>query len=286
MSEKLQKVLARAGKGSRREMETFISAGRVSVEGKTAYLGDRIDGTEQIRVDGHLVKLKAKEDDLCRVIMYNKPEGEMCTRKDPEGRPTVFDRLPPLENSRWVAVGRLDINTSGMLLFTTDGELANRLMHPSQKVEREYAVRVFGEVNEAMLQTLRAGVKLEDGPAKFQKITYKGGEGRNHWFHVVLSEGRNREVRRLWESQEVQVSRLIRVRYGDMEMKRQLPNGGWTELALGEVNYYRKLVGLPVETQSKVKVDEKAMDNAKSRRIRRSVKKHQQRSQQATRRRR
>ena len=286
MSEKLQKVLARAGRGSRREMETYISAGRVSVEGKTAYLGDRIDGTEQIRVDGHIVKLKAKEDDLCRVIMYNKPEGEMCTRKDPEGRPTVFDRLPPLENSRWVAVGRLDINTSGMLLFTTDGELANRLMHPSQKVEREYAVRVFGEVNEAMLQTLRAGVKLEDGPAKFQKITYKGGEGRNHWFHVVLSEGRNREVRRLWESQEVQVSRLIRVRYGDMEMKRQLPNGGWTELALGEVNYYRKLVGLPVETQSKVKVDEKAMDNAKSRRIRRSVKKHQQRSQQATRRRR
>jgi 23S rRNA pseudouridine2605 synthase len=286
MSEKLQKVLARAGKGSRREMETFISAGRISVDGKTAFLGDRIEGSEQIRLDGHIVKLKPKEDDLCRVIMYNKPEGEMCTRKDPEGRPTVFDRLPPLENSRWVAVGRLDINTSGMLLFTTDGELANRLMHPSQKVEREYAVRVFGEVNEAMLQTLRAGVKLEDGPAKFQKITYKGGEGRNHWFHVVLSEGRNREVRRLWESQEVQVSRLIRVRYGDMEMKRQLPNGGWTELALPEFNYYRKLVGLPVETQSKVKVDEKVMDNAKSRRIRRSVKKHQQRSQQATRRRR
>jgi len=286
MSEKIQKVLARAGKGSRREMETYISAGRISIDGKTAFLGDRIEGTEQIRLDGHIVKLKAKEDDICRIIMYNKPEGEMCTRKDPEGRPTVFDRLPPLENSRWVAVGRLDINTSGMLLFTTDGELANRLMHPSQKVEREYAVRIFGEVNEAMLQTLRAGVKLEDGPAKFQKITYKGGEARNHWFHVVLSEGRNREVRRLWESQEVQVSRLIRVRYGDMEMKRQLPNGGWTELALGEVNYYRKLVDLPVETQSKVKVDEKAMDNAKSRRIRRSVKKHQQRSQQATRRRR
>ena len=285
MSEKLQKVLARAGKGSRREMETFISAGRISIDGKTAFLGDRIEGTEQIRLDGHIVKLKAKEDDLCRVIMYNKPEGEMCTRKDPEGRPTVFDRLPPLENSRWVAVGRLDINTSGMLLFTTDGELANRLMHPSQKVEREYAVRVFGEVNEAMLQTLRAGVKLEDGPAKFQKITYKGGEARNHWFHVVLSEGRNREVRRLWESQEVQVSRLIRVRYGDMEMKRQLPNGGWTELALADVNYYRKLVGLPVETQSKVKVDEKAMDNAKSRRIRRSVKKHHQRKEQSGRRR-
>jgi 23S rRNA pseudouridine2605 synthase len=286
MSEKLQKVLARAGKGSRREMETVISAGRVSVDGKVAYLGDRVEGTEQIRIDGHQVSFKDKAEEICRVIMYNKPEGEMCTRKDPEGRPTVFDRLPVLENERWVAVGRLDINTSGMLLFTTDGELASRLMHPSQSVEREYAVRVFGEVNEAMLQTLRAGVKLEDGPAKFQDITYRGGEGRNHWFHVVLSEGRNREVRRLWESQEVQVSRLIRVRYGDLEMKRQLPLGGWTELNLKDVNYYRKLVGLPVEAKSKVKVDEKTMDNAKARRIRRSVKKHQQRSQQTTRRRR
>ena len=286
MSEKLQKVLARAGKGSRREMETFISAGRVSVDGKTAYLGDRVDSTEQIRLDGHLVSLKAKEDEICRVLMYNKPEGEMCTRKDPEGRPTVFDRLPPLEDERWVAVGRLDINTSGMLLFTNDGELASRLMHPSRKVEREYAVRIFGEVNEAMLQTLRYGVKLEDGPAKFQKITYRGGEGRNHWFHVVLSEGRNREVRRLWESQDVQVSRLIRVRYGDLPMKRQLPSGGWTELNLTDVNYYRELVDLKPEARSKIKVDEKSMDNAKSRRIRRSVKKHQQRQKQATRRRR
>ncbi|MFQ3289204.1 MAG: 23S rRNA pseudouridine2605 synthase [Alteromonadaceae bacterium] len=286
MSEKLQKVLARAGKGSRREMETVISAGRVSVDGKVAYLGDRVEGTEQIRIDGHQVSFKDKAEEICRVIMYNKPEGEMCTRKDPEGRPTVFDRLPVLENERWVAVGRLDINTSGMLLFTTDGELASRLMHPSQSVEREYAVRVFGDVNEAMLQTLRAGVKLEDGPAKFQDITYRGGEGRNHWFHVVLSEGRNREVRRLWESQEVQVSRLIRVRYGDLEMKRQLPLGGWTELNLKDVNYYRKLVGLTLEAKSKVKVDEKTMDNAKARRIRRSVKKHQQRNQQATRRRR
>lgn len=287
MSEKLQKVLARAGKGSRREMETVISAGRVTVDGKAAFLGDRVEGTEQIRIDGHQVVLTKKDEELCRVLMYNKPEGEMCTRKDPEGRPTVFDRLPKLESGRWIAVGRLDINTSGMLLFTTDGELANRLMHPSQKVEREYAVRVFGEVDEAMLQRLRAGVKLEDGPARFQKITYRGGEGRNHWFHVVLSEGRNREVRRLWESQEVQVSRLIRVRYGDMELKRQLPLGGWTELALKEVNYYRKLVKLAPETKSKVKVDEKAMDNAKARRIRRSVKKHQHRhQQQSTRRRR
>ena len=286
MSEKLQKVLARAGKGSRREMESVISEGRVSVDGKVAYLGDRVEGTEQIRIDGHLVSLKSQADEVCRVLMYNKPEGEMCTRKDPEGRATVFDRLPKLESGRWIAVGRLDINTSGMLLFTTDGELANRLMHPSRKVEREYAVRVFGEVDEAMLQRLRHGVKLEDGPAKFQKIMYRGGEGRNHWFHVVLSEGRNREVRRLWESQEVQVSRLIRVRYGDLELKRQLPVGGWVELGLKDVNYYRKLVELKPETNSKVRVDEKAIDNAKSRRIRRSVKKHQHRQKQTTRRRR
>ncbi len=286
-TEKLQKVLARAGKGSRRSLEEMISAGRVSVDGKTAYLGDRVTGKEQIRIDGHLVNLVAADEQMCRVLMYNKPEGEMCTRKDPEGRPTVFDRLPKLDGERWIAVGRLDINTSGMLLFTTDGELANRLMHPSQQIEREYAVRVFGEINEAMLQRLRTGVKLEDGPARFKKITYRGGEGRNHWFHVVLTEGRNREVRRLWESQEVQVSRLIRVRYGDINMQRQLPLGGWAELPLKEVNYFRQLVGLPLETKSKVRVDEKMMDNAKNRRIRRSVKKHQLRhKQQATRRRR
>jgi 23S rRNA pseudouridine2605 synthase len=286
-SEKLQKVLARAGKGSRRAMEEVISAGRVSVDGKTAYLGDRVTGNEQIRLDGHPVTIVPEEEQLCRVLVYNKPEGEMCTRKDPEGRPTVFDRLPPLDGERWVAVGRLDINTSGMLLFTTDGELANKLMHPSQQIEREYAVRVFGEIDEAMLQTLRAGVKLEDGMAKFNEITYRGGEGRNHWFHVVLTEGRNREVRRLWESQDVQVSRLIRVRYGDLEMHRQLPLGGWAELPLKDVNYFRTLVGLSLETKSKVKVDEKAIDNAKNRRIRRSVKKHHLRNkQQATRRRR
>ncbi len=286
-TEKLQKVLARAGKGSRRALEEMISTGRVSVDGKTAYLGDRVSGKEQIRIDGHLVNLVNVEEQICRVLMYNKPEGEMCTRKDPEGRPTVFDRLPKLEGERWIAVGRLDINTSGMLLFTTDGELANRLMHPSQQIEREYAVRVFGEIDEAMLQRLRTGVKLEDGPARFKKITYRGGEGRNHWFHVVLTEGRNREVRRLWESQNVQVSRLIRVRYGDINMQRQLPLGGWAELPLKEVNYFRQLVNLPVETKSKVRIDEKMLDNAKNRRIRRSVKKHQLRhKQQATRRRR
>lgn len=286
MSEKLQKVLARAGKGSRREMETVIDAGRVTVDGKVASLGDRVEGTEHIRLDGHTVKLEALQASMCRILVYNKPEGEVCTRKDPEGRITVFDRLPPLESGRWIAVGRLDINTSGMLLFTTDGELANRLMHPRQEIEREYAVRVFGEVDEAMIQRLLKGVTLDDGPAKFNKIKYNGGEGRNHWFHVILTEGRNREVRRLWESQDVQVSRLIRVRYGLLEMPRQLPLGGWDELGINEVNYYRKMVNLPNELESKVRVDEKKFDNSKSRRIRRSVKKHQQRQASSARRRR
>lgn len=251
-SEKVQKVLARAGKGSRREMETMISEGRVSIDGKVAFLGDRVNGTEQIRLDGHHVKLTAQDEDICRVLVYNKPEGEMCTRKDPEGRPTVFDRLPPLETGRWVAVGRLDINTSGMLLFTTDGELANRLMHPSQKVEREYAVRVFGEINEAMLQTLRTGVKLEDGMARFQKITYRGGEGRNHWFHVVLSEGRNREVRRLWESQDMKVSRLKRVRYGCIFLPKKVSAGKWIELGQRETNDLSALVGLEAKDVAKM----------------------------------
>lgn len=286
MSEKLQKVLARAGKGSRREMEAYISAGRVSVDGNVAKLGDRIEGSELVRIDGHTVSLTTEKDAICRVLVYNKPEGEVCTRKDPEGRATVFDRLPPLDSGRWIAVGRLDINTSGMLLFTTDGELANRLMHPAQQIEREYAVRVFGEVDDAMLNRLRKGVMLEDGPAKFNKIVYRGGEGRNHWFHVILTEGRNREVRRLWESQDVQVSRLIRVRYGVQEMPRQLPLGGWQELPLTQVNYYRKLVNMKPEENSKVDVNEKKFDNSKSRRIRRSVKKHQQRQANATRRRR
>ena len=170
MSEKLQKVLARSGVGSRREMEEYISAGRVTVDGKVAHLGDRIHANQQVRVDGHPVKIAAEAEQVCRVIAYHKPEGEICSRTDPEGRPTVFDRLPKIKDSRWIAIGRLDINTSGLLLFTTDGELANRLMHPKFEVEREYAVRVFGDVNDAMIQKLRTGVELEDGKANFKKV--------------------------------------------------------------------------------------------------------------------
>lgn len=169
MSEKLQKVLARSGVGSRREMETYISAGRVTVDGKLAQLGDRVNANQLVRVDGHPVKLATEEEQVCRVVAYHKPEGEICTRTDPDGRPTVFDRLPNIRGARWIAIGRLDINTSGLLLFTTDGELANRLMHPKFEVEREYSVRVFGEVNDAIIQRLRIGVELEDGKANFKK---------------------------------------------------------------------------------------------------------------------
>ncbi|WP_019613305.1 23S rRNA pseudouridine(2605) synthase RluB [Psychromonas ossibalaenae] len=279
MSEKLQKVLARAGLGSRRKMEVVIQEGRVSLDGKVVGLGERVTEEQIIRVDGRIVKSKTPENVVCRILAYNKPEGEICTRSDEEGRKTVFERLPHLKGARWISIGRLDINTSGLLLFTTDGEFANKMMHPSHEVEREYAVRVFGEVDEAMLNRLRMGVKLDDGEAKFLSIKESGkeagGEGINRWYHVVLTEGRTREVRRLWESQGVQVSRLMRVRYGNIHLDKQLPQGGWSELNLKEVNYLRKLVDMPKETETKVRVDEKKVKNTQAR-IRRAVKKHTQ----------
>ena len=252
MTEKLQKVLARSGHGSRREIETKISAGRIRVNGKVAQLGERIDADAKVRIDGHEVQIKPEEEVICRVLIYHKPEGELCTRKDPEGRPTVYDRLPRMSGARWVAVGRLDVNTSGLLLFTTDGELANRLMHPSQQVEREYAVRVFGEVDDAMLERLREGVLLEDGMAKFSDIAPAGGSGMNHWFHVTLLEGRNREVRRLWESQGVRVSRLKRVRYGPIFLPSRLTLGKWEELDQKAVDTLSRTVDLaPVSIPQK-----------------------------------
>ncbi|MFC0308432.1 23S rRNA pseudouridine(2605) synthase RluB [Gallibacterium trehalosifermentans] len=275
VGEKLQKVLARTGLGSRREIETIIAAGRVSVNGSIATLGERVEvkTDTKIRVDGQLVSLTPARKEICRVLMYYKPEGELCTRHDPEGRATVFERLPKISNGRWIAVGRLDINTSGLLLFTTDGELANRLMHPSKEVEREYSVRVFGEVTDKMLLQLKKGVQLEDGPANFKKITQQGaGEGMNQWYSVTLTEGRNREVRRLWESQGIQVSRLIRTRYGNIELMRGLPRGGWEELSLDKVNYLRQLVGLPLETESKL--DTRNPRKFKSNQIRKAVKQH------------
>ncbi|MDX3774821.1 23S rRNA pseudouridine(2605) synthase RluB [Chromatiaceae bacterium AAb-1] len=275
MSEKLQKVLARAGIGSRREMEDWISRGRVTVDGKPATLGDRVAPTQAIRVDGHPVQIEAEEQQVCRILAYHKPEGEICSRTDPEGRPTVFSRLPKLKGARWIAIGRLDINTSGLLLFTTDGELANRLMHPKFEVEREYAVRVFGEITDAMIQRLRTGVELEDGKASFKRIKALPGEGVNRWFHVVLTEGRNREVRRMWESQGAVVSRLIRVRYGDLLLPKHIPAGGYAEYPLGEVNYLRKLVGLAPETATLVKPEDRDERRRRIASMKRAVRKHQ-----------
>ena len=277
MSEKLQKVLARAGHGSRREIETIVSAGRVSVDGKIATLGDRVEvnASLKIRIDGHLVRVQEGETQICRVLAYYKPEGELCTRNDPEGRPTVFDRLPRLNGARWIAVGRLDVNTCGLLLFTTDGELANRLMHPSREVEREYAVRVFGQIDDDKIRQLSVGVQLEDGPAAFKTLKFGGGEGLNQWYNVTLTEGRNREVRRLWEAVGVQVSRLIRVRYGDIPLPKGLPRGGYTEMDLTSVNYLRQLVDMPEETETKLAV-EKDRRRTKANQIRRAVKRHSQ----------
>lgn len=260
--EKLQKVLARLGLASRRDAETWISEGRVKVNGSVASLGQRVEPQDAIAIDGRLIKREEPGQIVRRVLIYNKPEGEICTRNDPEGRPTIFDRLPRLKEGRWINVGRLDINTTGLLLFTTDGELANRLMHPSYEMDREYAVRVRGEVTEEMLERLKTGVMLEDGPARFTDIQEApGGEGLNHWYHCVVMEGRNREVRRLWESQGVVVSRLKRVRFGPVFMTSDLPMGRWREMGQGEVNILSEEVGLkPValpelKTRTKEKIE-------------------------------
>ncbi|MFB4394314.1 MULTISPECIES: 23S rRNA pseudouridine(2605) synthase RluB [unclassified Pseudomonas] len=243
--EKLQKVLARIGVGSRRDVEAWISQGRIKVNGVEATLGQRVDLHDAIAVDGKLIKRVEAAEATRRVIMYNKPDGEICTRDDPEGRPTVFDRLPRPKEGRWINIGRLDINTTGLLLFTTDGELANRLMHPSYEMDREYAVRVRGEVDDEMIERLKAGVMLEDGPAKFTDIQKApGGEGFNHWYHCVVMEGRNREVRRLWESQGVVVSRLKRVRFGPVFLNSDLPMGRWREMSQGEIDILSAEVGL------------------------------------------
>jgi 23S rRNA pseudouridine2605 synthase len=230
MSERIQKVLARAGYGSRRQIETLIKEGKVSVNGDVAKLGDQVDVGDNMRLDGKAVSAKRLWQQPQQVLLYNKPVGEVCTRRDPEGRRTIFESLPTPEEGRWVSVGRLDINTSGLIILTTDGELANRLMHPSNEMDREYAVRVLGAVSTEVMQTLRDGVELEDGKAKFNDIQESGGEGANHWYHVVIQEGRNREVRRLWESQGVQVSRLMRVRYGPIIIPSQLKMGRWVML--------------------------------------------------------
>ncbi|GAL18635.1 ribosomal large subunit pseudouridine synthase B [Vibrio maritimus] len=252
------------------------------MNGQVARLGERLeDENAVIRIDGHTVSAKAQEEVVCRVLAYYKPEGELCTRHDPEGRRTVFDRLPKIRGSRWISVGRLDANTSGLLLFTTDGELANRLMHPSRQVEREYLVRVFGEVNEQKVRNVVNGVELDDGMARFEDVVYAGGEGMNHTFYVVINEGRNREVRRLWESQETTVSRLKRVRYGDIYLDKKLPRGGWMELTLKEVNYLRELVELRPEKETMLDQSQntsRQRERSRSQKIRRAVRRHEERA--------
>ena len=244
MSEKLQKVLARAGLGSRRELEQWIQDGRIQVNGTTAKLGDRVEATDKVIVDGRSIQIAPESEARRRVLVYNKPEGEICTRSDPEGRATVFSRLPRLKGERWIAIGRLDLNTSGLLMFTTDGELANKLMHPSTQIDREYAVRVQGTPSNEVLAKLTEGVLLEDGMARFEDIVAGGGKGVNQWYYVVIREGRNREVRRLWESQGLQVSRLKRVRFASIFLPPELKAGSWIELGREEIEPLTKLVGV------------------------------------------
>jgi 23S rRNA pseudouridine2605 synthase len=253
--EKLQKVLARAGLGSRREMERWIEEGRIAVNGKTATLGDRVDDRVRIAVDGRPLDRTPAEETRC--ILYHKPPGEVCSRKDPEGRRTVFERLPKLKSGRWISIGRLDFNTSGVLLFTTDGELANALMHPSANIEREYMVRVMGNVQEEMLKHMLDGVMLEDGVARFTDIQDGGGDGINHWYYVVLMEGRNREVRRLWESQGLTVSRLKRVRYGEVFIPSKVKQGQWVEMTPKEIKSLYRMGDLPMKEMRRGTVKER-----------------------------
>jgi len=247
MSEKIQKVLARAGLASRRVAEEWIAAGRVTVNGKIATPGDRVEASDDMRVDGKRVAVVAEDEMERRVIAYHKVEGEVVSRNDPEGRPSAFDALPPLKGQRWVSVGRLDINTSGLLLFTNDGELANRLMHPSTEVEREYAVRVAGDLAPEKKQALLDGVMLEDGISRFLAITDAGGQGSNHWYRCSLVGGKFREVRRLWESQGYTVSRLMRIRFGSYAMSSTLRQGTWVELGEDEIFRLEQMCKLPAK---------------------------------------
>lgn len=226
---KLQKVLAQKGLGSRREMEELIAAGQVTLNGQVAQLGDRAGPDDVIRIGRRTIRVHFNEE-LPKVLLYHKPEGEIVSRDDPQGRPSVFDKLPHLRSSKWIAVGRLDFNTSGLLIFTSDGVLANRLMHPRFEMEREYAVRILGELTEEQMKQLTTGVPLDDGQAAFTYLADEGGEGANHWYRVILKEGKNREVRRMFEAIGITVSRLMRVRFGPINLPPRLKRGQWLEL--------------------------------------------------------
>ena len=242
---KLQKMLAAAGLGSRREMETWITAERVSVNGETATLGDRIMPGDRVLVDKRPVKLNF-EVELPRILIYHKQEGEIVSRDDPKARKTVFDALPRVRNGKWIAIGRLDFNTEGLLIFTTSGELANRLMHPSFEVEREYTVRIMGELSQEQMKQMTAGIELEDGMGYFERIAEMGGESSNRWYQVIIKEGRNREVRRMFEKMGMMVSRLIRVRFGMVNLPPRVKRGQMLELESVQVAAILNWVNLPV----------------------------------------
>ncbi len=263
MSERIQKALAQAGHGSRRQVEAWVQEGRITVNGKVATLGVPVTEDDKVLLDGKQLRLKFKQELPLKVIIYHKPVGEICTRNDPEKRATIYDNLPKLRGGRWVAVGRLDVNTSGLLLLTTSGELANKLMHPSSGIEREYAVRVLGEVGRDMLKSMREGVELDDGKAAFDSIRDAGGQGANHWYHVILKEGRKREVRRLWESQGVTVSRLIRVRFGDIVLPRGLVAGKFVDLDMVSLNKLLRTVGMPAIEKKQGRRDARTKISAK-----------------------
>jgi len=242
MSERLQKLIANAGYGSRRSAEKLISAGRVDLNNKTAKLGDKADIDDNVKIDGSRIDLGRFQEDETKVVMLNKQAGYVCSKSNDKGRKSVFDLLP--KDSRWIMVGRLDINTSGLLLFTNNGELANKLMHPSSQIDREYSVRVLGDVSADDMQKLTKGVELEDGFAKFNRIVQGGGTGANKWYKVVLKEGRKREVRRLWEAVGFKVSRLIRIRYGEIRLPENLKANKLQNLKPGQVSLLKKSVNL------------------------------------------
>ena len=247
MSDKLQKLLAHAGLGSRREIEVWISNGRITVNGKRAKLGDRASASDRILIDGKLQALSSRRDQNVKALLYHKPEGEICSRKDPKGRPTIFDNLPAIPGGRWVSVGRLDLNTSGLILLTNSGDLANKLMHPSAGLEREYLVRIRGIASEESIEKLtKSGVDIDGKPAKFESVNAAdlSEEGTNHWYRIIIKEGRYREVRRMWDAVGHTVSRLKRIRYGTIKLTRDLKRGQNQRMAPMQLEKLVDSVGL------------------------------------------
>lgn len=262
-TQRLHKLMALAGLGSRRDMEEMIASGRVTINGETAKVGAGVTQYDIVRVDSRPLKLNF-EPELPQVLIYHKPEGEIVSQDDPEGRASVFDKLPRIKQGKWIAIGRLDINTSGLLIFTNSGELANRFMHPRYEVEREYAVRIFGELTEGQMLTLTQGIELEDGPASFDSISPQGGEGANHWYQVIIREGRNREVRRLFEAFQLPVSRLMRVRFGPVNLPPRVKRGTMLKLEQKQVVDLLEWAGLEVPRTPMKQLSQREKDKATS----------------------